>query len=130
MEHYCLIISIEVGGLTQYKTRVQGMSPEIEEHFQQKISKFMWEDKYPTININTLHSKIQRGGKQLLDIAARNKAIELMKLWDFMKEEDDYSCWATVADSLIACNIPKSQDISEESKKTIFFLQSWMTKLY
>ena len=37
-----LIIGMEVGGLTQYLTRVQGMSTNIEDNIQNLINSFMW----------------------------------------------------------------------------------------
>ncbi|TDL17428.1 hypothetical protein BD410DRAFT_816480 [Rickenella mellea] len=75
-----LIVGMEVGGRTQYLTRVQGMPKEVEHTLTKMIQKFMWGDSAPLVGAATLTSPISDGGKKLLDIEARNQAIELMKV--------------------------------------------------
>ena len=64
-----LIISMVVGGLTQFLTRVQGMPPTIESLLNKRIHKFMWGDSNsPMVNaaITTMH--FNYGGKKLLNL--------------------------------------------------------------
>ncbi|KIL69182.1 hypothetical protein M378DRAFT_190406 [Amanita muscaria Koide BX008] len=57
-----LIIGMEVGGRTQYLTRVQGMPSEIEDAISKRISKFMWgETKAPPVSMATLSNNIASG---------------------------------------------------------------------
>jgi hypothetical protein len=71
---------MEVGGRTQYLTRVQGMLQSVEDSIVKRISWFMWgETKAPPVSLKIMYSKPQYGRKKLLDIRARNDAIELMK---------------------------------------------------
>ncbi|KIL54613.1 hypothetical protein M378DRAFT_1052860 [Amanita muscaria Koide BX008] len=59
-----LIVGMEVGGRTQYLTRVQGMPSEIEDAINKRISKFMWgETKAPPVNMATLTNSIASGDK-------------------------------------------------------------------
>ena len=45
-----LIIGMVVGGLTQYLTRVQGMTEEIAMQIRRKITKFLWDDASPMVS--------------------------------------------------------------------------------
>jgi len=74
-----LIISIVIGGLTQYLTRVQGMPAEIEDELTRKISQFMWDRGTPPVNAETLQLPTSKGGQSILNLRVRNQAIDLMK---------------------------------------------------
>jgi hypothetical protein len=55
---------------------VQGMPEEVEEHLDRRIRSFLWADKsQATINKETVHTQSDVGGKNLLDLIARNEAI-------------------------------------------------------
>ncbi|KAF9553195.1 hypothetical protein CPC08DRAFT_738004 [Agrocybe pediades] len=118
------IVGMDVGGMTQYLTKVQGMSPEVEEEVTKQIRNFMWDDKSPMVGMETLCAPIAEGGKGLLDIRARNEAIELMKVKTYLSKPEDRPRWAFVADRLIAQSSPVSQNVSD-NLKTNPFLQSW-----
>ncbi|KAJ3753756.1 hypothetical protein EV360DRAFT_23380, partial [Lentinula raphanica] len=45
MEGRRLIISMIVGGMTQYLTKVQGMPKEIEHRLEKRIRNFLWDNK-------------------------------------------------------------------------------------
>lgn len=123
-----LIVGMEVGGNTQYLTRVQGMSPEIERRLAQRITSFMWDEKSSMVNAETLRAPLIDGGKNLLDIGARNEAIELMKLKSYLAPATVRPRWALVADSLFAEQIPQDQKIGRELRRQTF-LQTWTPKI-
>ncbi|KAJ3757152.1 hypothetical protein EV360DRAFT_21642, partial [Lentinula raphanica] len=76
MEGRRLIISMIVGGMTQYLTKVQGMPREIETRLEKRVRKFLWDDKtLVRVNKETIYAPIEEGGRQLLDLLARNEAI-------------------------------------------------------
>ncbi|KAF9001290.1 hypothetical protein BDQ17DRAFT_1244540, partial [Cyathus striatus] len=80
IEGRCALVQLIAGGETQYKTRVQGMPPDIEKHLTKIISKFIWDGGLPLISRQIMCEPHEQGGKKLLDIEIRNEAIELMKL--------------------------------------------------
>ena len=84
----CLIIGMVVGGLTQYLTRVQGMTEEVTMLVKHKISRFLWDDASPMVSAQIMSSQIADGGKKILDIQAQNEAIELMKLKSYLRLND------------------------------------------
>ena len=123
-----LIIGMVIGGLTQYLTRVQGMSTEVETTISRKISKFLWDETSPMVNASIMSSPIESGGKKILNIKARNEAIELMKLKSYLQLNKSRPRWAKVADALIMNNIPKAQNVRDTEAKQNTFLQTWTVK--
>ncbi|KAJ7659371.1 hypothetical protein B0H17DRAFT_954822, partial [Mycena rosella] len=71
------IINMFVGGRSQYLTRVQGMPDEVEESLTKLIHNFVWDGKRARIFDSVMHSNVLTGGKQILNIRARNEAIDL-----------------------------------------------------
>lgn len=65
-----LITGMEIGSLTQYLTQVQGMSKEVEKEITKIMTKFIWDDSSPMINMETLQLLVKQGGKGFLDLAA------------------------------------------------------------
>ena len=72
-----IITQMIVGSHTQFLTQAQGMPGEIEEILSKIIKDFMWEDdSSPRIANETLIRPITKGGLDLLDLEARNDAID------------------------------------------------------
>jgi hypothetical protein len=117
-----LIIGMVVGGLTQYLTRVQGMTEEVTTLIKRKITKFLWDDASPMVSAQTMSGQFIDGGKKILDIQARNEAIDLMRLKSYLRLGDTR---AKVADVLISQSIPKSQNIPTDTSRVNTFLQTW-----
>ncbi|KAF9540732.1 hypothetical protein CPC08DRAFT_738777 [Agrocybe pediades] len=88
-----LAVGMVVGGLTQYLTRVQGMSTETENIIRRKVTTFMWDGGTPMINASLMSRDHREGGRRVLDIKARNEAINLMKL-----KSETWLCGTTVDD--------------------------------
>ena len=122
-----LIVNMEVGGCTQYLTRVQGMPEEIEKWMSKKIRCFMGEGASPMISQETYSLLYREGGKKTLDVESRNEAIELMKLKSYLKMDNQRPKWAYVADEIIAKSAPKDQLAADESSKSNIFMQTWKT---
>lgn len=117
-----LIVQMFGGGVSQYMTVVQGMPKHVEDALQKKISKFVWAEKKSSVNKNHLNAPIEKGGIHLLDIQARNEAIDLMWLQVYLSE--DRPTWALIADILIERCIAKSSNINKELTINMF-IQSW-----
>ncbi|PPQ71498.1 hypothetical protein CVT26_011265, partial [Gymnopilus dilepis] len=124
-----LIVGMEVGGLTQYLARVQGMDKKVEESITKMIRTFMWSGESPTINIETLELPQNEGGMKLLNLSARNEAIQLMKLKTYLQPPDKKPRWAKVADALVASSTPKIQERIAKADKINTFLQTWTPKI-
>ncbi|EIW54962.1 uncharacterized protein TRAVEDRAFT_130382, partial [Trametes versicolor FP-101664 SS1] len=76
-----LIAGMEFGGRTQFLAMAQGMPAEVEKKLTDMAISFIWNgDKHPRIARDVLYSKFGEGGIKLLDISARNEAIDLMWL--------------------------------------------------
>ncbi|KAI9058608.1 hypothetical protein FKP32DRAFT_1533105, partial [Trametes sanguinea] len=77
-----LIIALEVGSRTQFLAMAQGMPPAIERELIQLTATFlngMTSTRSP-VSRDIMYTAIADGGLNLLDLASRNRAIELMLL--------------------------------------------------
>lgn len=123
-----LIIQMIVGGMTQYLTKIQGMPKDIENRLIQIIRRFIWNsESTPTVSLETLMSPKSSGGKDLLDLKARNEAIALTDLASYLKLGcPDRPTWAFVADEMIKRNAPSGQRTSRNAKATLQpIIQNW-----
>ncbi|KAI0335408.1 hypothetical protein GY45DRAFT_1221604, partial [Cubamyces sp. BRFM 1775] len=80
-----LIVGMEIGGRTQFRAKAQGMPPAVETCIKNMIRHFIWgEAKRPAVAYDILLASEETGGLALLDIAARNDAIDLMWLKSYL----------------------------------------------
>ncbi|KAJ7139963.1 hypothetical protein C8R43DRAFT_820840, partial [Mycena crocata] len=80
LEARCQIVQITIGSMTQYLTQVNEMQPETLNHLLKAQREFMWSGKSSPVQRETLMAPRTQGGKKLLDLKARNEALQLMKL--------------------------------------------------
>jgi hypothetical protein len=74
-----LIVQTIVGGHTQFLANAQGMPKHIKDTLKRIIKGFMWDDNSSLrIASKTLCRLINEGGLDLLDITARNEAIDII----------------------------------------------------
>ncbi|KIY47256.1 hypothetical protein FISHEDRAFT_59779 [Fistulina hepatica ATCC 64428] len=112
-----------IGGMTQYLMTVQGIPASVEKKLEKRIRTFLWNhDGVTRISMRTLQMHKLKGGKGILDIAARNKAIDLMWAKAYLNLSSARATWAYVVDELI--NRQANKSIEYTSKHNIF-LQSW-----
>src|ERR1700722_5079252 len=111
-------------GITQYLTTVQGMPKEVETKLQKMIDNLVWDGNRASINLNTMNSPIKKGGINLLNISARNEAIQMMWLKKYITLDPNRPMWALVADVLIEDNIAKSRHIDKTVTMNTY-LQTW-----
>ncbi|KAF5313488.1 hypothetical protein D9611_008631 [Ephemerocybe angulata] len=124
MEGRRLIVNMEVGGRTQYRTMVQGMPPEILKRLKKTIRDFIWDDKASYVNIDTMHLPFEMGGMKILDLEARNEAIRLMRLKRYLDFERRPR-WALIADYLLSRNVPKMYGDINPDDLVNMFTQTW-----
>ena len=102
MEGRRLIAQMVVAGMSQYLTQVQGMPEHVEQSIVRRLGRFMWAGKPPQVNAQTMYKKREEGGRALVDIATRNKAIDVMWLKSYLNLGPNRPLWAKIADILLA----------------------------
>jgi hypothetical protein len=126
MEGRRLIVMMVVGGMTQYMATVQGMPADVEERLDKRIRSFLWAEKSQvSVNKETVHAPASVGGKDLLDIMARNEAIAITWLKTYLSFGPDRPLWCFVADELLAKRAVGSDINIDEALQLNTYLQSW-----
>ncbi|KAJ8454687.1 hypothetical protein ONZ51_g12888 [Trametes cubensis] len=107
-----LIVGMEVGGRTQFLAKAQGMPEKVEQSLNRIVQAFIWgEGKKPKVARDTLWGELEDGGIKLLDLSARNEAIELVWLKSYLDFTEKHQTWTLLADTLMA------KAVAAESKK-------------
>jgi ribonuclease HI len=118
-----LIAQAVIGGYTQFLTKAQGMPPEIEDTLTRIIRDFMWEGyTLSKIALENLHRPIEEGGLNLIDIKARNDAIELTWLKAYLDFSPTRPTWAKITDLIIDAAMPQGPNTQTRIN---CFLQTW-----
>jgi exonuclease III/ribonuclease HI len=121
------VIQTTFGGFTQYLSQVQGMPPRIEKMVEKRLRAYLWNEKMSKVNMETALAPIDAGGLKVLDIRARNEAINLTWVKRYLNLSNSRPLWAKVMDAILASNTPNSEkDIPMEIRANVF-LQSWKT---
>ncbi len=121
-----LAVGMEVGGRTQFLAKAQTMPDGVVDRIKKAVKDFMWPgETRPMISKDTLHRAVKEGGLNLLDIEARNDAIDLMWLRAYLNLSPGRPTWAYIADVLISRAVAASAYSVEEDAKVNMFLQSW-----
>ncbi|KAI0723594.1 hypothetical protein C8Q76DRAFT_767442 [Earliella scabrosa] len=102
------------------------MPKSVEKNIVNIIRKFMWNgDEHPRIGLDTLYRPIEEGGLGLLNVVARNEAIDLMWLKEYLQFDEMRPKWAYVADRIFAKALPcRSKSIDETAQLNVF-IQTW-----
>jgi hypothetical protein len=101
-----------IGGHTQFLTKAQGMPTHIEEELTKMIRDFVWDyDVHPRISLEYLYRLLNEGGLNLLEMKARNEAIELVWLRDYLNLTPTRQTWAIVTDLLIIAAAPQGTSL-------------------
>jgi ribonuclease HI len=110
------------GNMTQFLAKAQGMPRNVEETLVKIIRKFIWSDNRSQIALETLYQPRENGGIDLLNVPARNEAIQLMWMKSYLELSPLRPTWAYVTDALIYKTAP--QNIST---KTLIntYLHDW-----
>lgn len=121
-----LIVGLEVGSRTQYLARVQSRPGSVQDKIMSMVKDFIWKgNKHPRIGIETLQKPVEKGGLDLLDVEARNEAIELMWLKEYLQLNDDRPKWAFLADRLLAKAVTGAGRNTVPMARFNAFLQTW-----
>jgi ribonuclease HI len=118
-----LIAQMVIGGMTQFLAKAQGMPKNIETALTRMMRNFIWNNKKTSpINLEQLQKPRTEGGINLIDLKARNEAIEITWLRSYLDLSKKRPAWAFLADIII--NNLKPTGISNTTDLNTF-LQSW-----
>ena len=118
-----IIVQAIVGGLTQFLTKAQGMPDHVENALTKAIRNFMWQDNSsPRIALDILQRPIEEGGLNLLDLKARNEAIEIIWMKSYLNLSPSRPRWAKIVDLIIDTSAPPT---TIKNARDNAFLQSW-----
>ncbi|TBU56129.1 hypothetical protein BD310DRAFT_778853, partial [Dichomitus squalens] len=99
------VIQMVVAGMTQYLTDVQRMPDAVTRRLDKIIREYLWEGKAtPPIAKGYTQLPLEDGGLNVLDISARNEAIDVMWLKAYLDFSEDRPKWAYIADDILATN--------------------------
>ncbi|EIW58569.1 uncharacterized protein TRAVEDRAFT_106149, partial [Trametes versicolor FP-101664 SS1] len=113
-------------GRTQFRAMVQTMPESVEKRLTNIMMSFMWGgDAHPRIAREVLYRPINKGGLNLLDIRARNDAINLMWLRTYLGIGLKRPVWTHLADALLAKAIASDSRNIEPAARVNTFLQTW-----
>ena len=122
-----IVIQTIMGGHTQFLTKAQGMPSHIEEALTNIMSRFIWNQGIkPRIAMAVLRRPIHEGGLNILDINARNEAIEIVWLRAYLNFSPSRQKWATITDHVVLAAAPPQ---SIEKARDNPFLQTWKAPL-
>ena len=115
------IAQMFVGGMTQFLTAAQGMPKRIEDALIKLTREFIWDSTAPpTISLDRLYAPVDEGGINLLNIKARNKAIDIIRLKTYLDLSPTKPKWAFLTDAIINTLHPNTPP-----KPPSFPLTSW-----
>jgi len=117
------IVQMFAGGMTQFLTKAQGMPKHIEDALVKIIREFIWDSSTPpTISLKKLYAPKESSGIDLLNIPARNKAIDVTWLKSYLDLSPSRPNWAFVTDAIINHIHP---DVNTSIDPPTFSLTSW-----
>ena len=121
-----LIVGMEVGGRTQFLAKTQSMSKAVEDKIVKLIASFMWpDDRSPRVSMEVMCRPTAEGGLNLLDIRARNDAIDAVWLRDYLAPPEGRPRWALAVDAIFARRTTASYSGAEDAAKINTFIQKW-----
>ena len=126
-----LISQMIIGGMTQYLAKVQGIPEQALKTLERLIKNFSWNgESKPTVGMQHMSTRTEKGGKKVLDMAARNEAIQLTWAQAYLKMGEDRPTWALVADAILrndATGEPESL-ANDPTARDNQFLQTWHSR--
>jgi ribonuclease HI len=126
-----LITQMIIGGMTQYLAKVQGIPETALKTLENLIRNFAWTgENKPTIAMSHMSNTASKGGMKVLDIYARNEAIQLTWIQSYLKMGESRPTWALIADELFRNNAPgEPKSLANDRNARINqFLQSWHSR--
>ncbi|PPQ77059.1 hypothetical protein CVT24_009763 [Panaeolus cyanescens] len=107
-----LLVNMYVAGKTQYLTR--------------ELYVGKWHEPHaPPIRASVLQKDHLSGGRKVLNIKARNEAIDLMRMKTYLKPTQERPTWTKIVDEIISESVPKSSKFKDKLARYNYLLQTW-----
>lgn len=124
------VVQMVVGSMSQFMTNVQRMPEHARKRLTKLIRNYVWDDKHIVpVSMERLCMPYEAGGLNILDLEARNDAIDVMWLRAYLGAGGSRQLWTLVADDLFAEMVPKDVFPQERELRMNVFAQSWTPKL-
>lgn len=124
------VVQMIIGGMTQFLTDVQLMPPSVCKRLEGMISQYFWNDRArPPIKMKYIQTPFESGGLKVLDLEARNEAIQVMWLKSYLDFSTSRPLWAFIADDIFARTVTKDCSVKVRELRRNPFLQDWRPKL-
>ncbi|OJT03797.1 Transposon TX1 uncharacterized 149 kDa protein, partial [Trametes pubescens] len=124
------VVQMVVASMSQFMANVQRMPEHVTKRLTKLIRNYIWDDKHIVpVSMDRLCMPYEAGGLNLLDLEARNEAIDVMWLRAYLNMGAKRQLWALVADDLFATAVPKNVFPRERELRENVFTQSWEPKL-
>ncbi|KAJ7054859.1 hypothetical protein C8F01DRAFT_994952, partial [Mycena amicta] len=112
--------------MSQYRAQTDTLADDVVKCLTKMVSDFMNEGKGPLIARAVLEAPIAGGGKKLINLRARNEAINVMKLKTYLNlDMHTRAKWAFFADQIFANHRVKNSPMRPDAVY-IPFLQHWL----
>jgi len=90
-----LITQMIIGGMTQYLAKVQGMPEAVIKTLERLTRRFAWNGEgTPTVAMAHMSDDKEQGGRKVLDVTARNEAIQLTWVQAYLRMGEERPTWA------------------------------------
>jgi hypothetical protein len=111
---------IVAGSRTQYLTQVNGMPPAVLKHVLKSQKEFMNNGKSSMISREQLMAPKEMGGLGMLDLEARNEAIQLVKAGSLAETDPQKRAfWASLARHHLGKRVVKQPVVADDAKTEI-----------
>jgi hypothetical protein len=87
------------------------MPQRIEKLLMKRLRAYLWDEKMSKVNMETTLAPTEAGGLKVLDVRARNEAIELMWIKRYLDFSTSQPLWAKVLDTVLASSTPKTENV-------------------
>ncbi|KAL7280530.1 hypothetical protein ACG7TL_005462 [Trametes sanguinea] len=127
-----LVMQMMAGGVTQFLASVQRMPEEAVKEANAMIRKYIWDDnEHAPIAMKWLYKPVERGGLGLLDLEARNEAIDIVWLRDYLTTGPERPLWVNVVEAMLAKHVCKNLGPGENDIRNRInpFMQHWKPKM-
>ncbi len=119
-----------VGGTTQFLTMVQRMPNAIVMRLNKVIRGYLWDDRVNTpVGMKHVYLPVSKGGLGMIDLEARNEAIDVMWLKMYLDFGEDRPMWAFLVDDLLATYVCKDCNPRQKAQQRNPFLQRWKPRI-
>ncbi len=124
------VVQMFIGGMTQFLTDVQCMPKQVCKRLERILRGYLWNDrKRPPVSMEQVCAPFENGGLGILDLEARNDAIDIMWLRAYLDFNSDRPMWAYIADDIFARTVTLGCTARDETVRMNPLLQSWRPKV-